>query len=177
VVGFSSVVADPRACHFKPSALLCRAGKNADCLTQVEVAAIEKFYSGPVNSGGQRLFPGVPLGSEPFWQLWITGTGGPQAMTFAQNFFKYMAFEPPAGPSFNAADYDFDKDPPRLAYTASIVNAATFNPTTAEIEFGDMNAFREAGASFSSGMAGRTPWCRLSSRSTSMKRSAKKSAE
>jgi len=33
----------------------------------------------------------------------------------------------------------------RLAYTASIVNAATFNPTTGEIEFGDMNAFREAG--------------------------------
>jgi hypothetical protein len=140
-----SVVADPRACHFKPSTLLCRAGDSADCLTQAEVAATEKFYSGPVNSGGQRLFPGVPLGSEPFWQLWITGTGGPQAMTFAQNFFKYMAFEPPAGPSFNAANYDFDKDPPRLAYTASIVNAATFNPTTGEIEFGDMNAFREAG--------------------------------
>jgi hypothetical protein len=42
-------------------------------------------------------------------------------------------------------DYDFDKDPPRLAYSASIINAATFNPSTGEIEFGDMSAFREAG--------------------------------
>jgi hypothetical protein len=67
-------------------------------------------------------------------------------MAFAQNFFKYMAFEPPAGPSFNATGYDFDRDPPRLAYTASIVNAATFNPITGEIEFGHLNAFREAGA-------------------------------
>jgi hypothetical protein len=55
-----SVVADPRACHFKPPTLLCRAGDSADCLTQAEVAATEKFYSGPVNSRGQRLFPGVP---------------------------------------------------------------------------------------------------------------------
>ena len=56
-----------------------------------------------------------------------------------------MAFDPPAGPSYNVINYDFDKDPPRLAYAASITNAATYNPSTGEIEFDDMNAFKEAG--------------------------------
>jgi hypothetical protein len=63
-----SVIADPRACHFKPTVLQCRAGDAADCLTQAEVGAAEKIYGGPVNSRGQQLYPGgVPLGSEPFW--------------------------------------------------------------------------------------------------------------
>jgi hypothetical protein len=140
------VITDPRACHFKPSTLQCRAGDGADCLTQAEVGAAEKIYSEPVNSRAQRLYPsGVPLSSEPFWLLWITGSGGPQMPVWAQSFFSYVAFDPPAGPSFKVTDYDFDKDPPRLAYSASIINAATFNPSSGEIEFGDMNAFREAG--------------------------------
>jgi hypothetical protein len=42
-------------------------------------------------------------------------------------------------------NYDFDKDPPRLGYEAFIFNAATFNASTGEIEFDDMNAFRQAG--------------------------------
>jgi feruloyl esterase len=64
---------------------------------------------------------------------------------WVQSFFSYLAFDPPAGPSFKLTDYDIDKDPPRLAYMASIVNAATFNPSSGEVEFGDMNTFRQAG--------------------------------
>ena len=64
---------------------------------------------------------------------------------FAQDFYRYMVFQPPPGPNFNLTDYDFDKDPSRLAYAASIGNAATFNPDTGEVEFGDMSAFRQAG--------------------------------
>jgi Tannase and feruloyl esterase len=140
------IIADPRACHFRPSTLQCRAGDGADCLTQAEVNVAEKIYGGPVNSHGQRLYPsGVPLSSEPFWPRWITGTGGPQMSVWAQSFFSYAAFDPPTGPSFKLANYDFDKDPPRLAYTASIINAATFNPSSGKIEFDDMNAFRRAG--------------------------------
>ena len=142
------LIAEPRACHFKPSALLCRTGDAADCLTAAEVGAAEKIYDGPVNSRGQHLYPGgVPLGSEPFWPIWVTGTGDrPTAATaFAQNFYRYIAFQPPAGPAFKVTDYDFDKDPSRLAYSASVLNVATFNPSSGEIEFGDMTAFRQAG--------------------------------
>jgi feruloyl esterase len=61
------VISDPRACLFRPSALQCRAGDAANCLTQAEVAAAEKIYSGPINSHGQHLYPGgVPPGSYRF---------------------------------------------------------------------------------------------------------------
>ena len=144
-----SVIADPRACHFKPSSLQCRAGDAAECLTLAEIGAAEKIYGGPVNSRGLELYPGgVPLGSEPFWPLWVTGQGDrPGSMAlFARDFYRYMAFQPPAGPEFKVVDYDFDRDPSRLAYAASIGNAATFSPGTHEIEFGDMSAFRQRGA-------------------------------
>jgi hypothetical protein len=143
-----AVIADPRTCSFRSSALLCRAGDAADCLTAEEVAAAEKIYSGPINSRGQHLYPGgVPPGSEPFWPFWVTGTDGTSAFMArrAQDFYRYYAFEPPPGPTFEVSDYDFDKDPPRLAHAASILNAATFNPNTGEMEFGDLTAFRQAG--------------------------------
>jgi hypothetical protein len=35
--------------------------------------------------------------------------------------------------------------PARLAYVASIFNAATFDPNTGAVDFGNMNAFRQAG--------------------------------
>jgi hypothetical protein len=142
------VITDPRACHFKPSVLQCRAGDAADCLTPAESAAAEKIYSGPFNSSGQQLYPGgAPLGSEPFWPFWVTGTSTApvQMALLAQEFYRYLAFQPPAGVPFKVTDYDFDKDPYRLAYSASIINAATFNSITGEIEFGDMSAFQEAG--------------------------------
>ena len=89
----------------------------------------------------------MPLGSEPFWPRWVTGTGtGPaQQAVIADNFYKYMAFSPPAGPTFKITDYDFDKDPARLGYASSIINVATFDPITGEMEFGDFNAFRQGG--------------------------------
>jgi hypothetical protein len=116
-------------------------------LTVAEVGAAEKIYSGPVNSRGQHLYPGVPLGSEPFWPRWVIGSGTapPIMAVMAEGSYRYLSFEPPAGPTFNLTDYDFDSDPPRLAYSASIFNAATLNPDTGDIEFGDMTAFQQAG--------------------------------
>ena len=55
---------------------------------------------------------------------------------FAQDFLRYMAFEPSAGPSFKVTEFDFDKDPPRLAPQARVYNAATFNPETGQTSFG-----------------------------------------
>jgi hypothetical protein len=123
-----------RGSHFKPSTLQCRAGDSADCLTQAEVGAAEKIYSGPINSRGQRLYPsGVPLGSELFWPLWLG-----RMPILVQSLFSYVAFDP----SFKVNDYDFDKDPPRLANVTTILNAATFNPSNGEIEFDDIGSFR-----------------------------------
>jgi pimeloyl-ACP methyl ester carboxylesterase len=142
------IIADPRACHFDPKVLQCRAGDALDCLTQAEVGVVEKWYRGAVDSHGQRLYAGgIPLGSEPHWRRWLTGTGTAPALLplFAQDFLRYMAFEPAAGSSFKVTDFDFDRDPPRMTFTAAMYNAATFNPTTGATDTSDLAAFREAG--------------------------------
>jgi hypothetical protein len=142
------IIADPRACHFKPSVLQCRGGDAADCLTQAEVGVAEKWYQGPADSRGRQLYPGgIPFGSEPHWPRWLTGVGTrtPALPLFARDFLRFMAFQPSAGPSFNVTDFDFDRDPPRLASMAAMYNVATFDPTTGEIDADDLSAFQQAG--------------------------------
>lgn len=142
------IITDPRACHFNPAVLQCRAGDAPDCLTQAEVGVVEKWYRGAVDSQGRRLYPGgAPFGSEPHWRRWLTGTGAAPALLplFARDFLRYMAFEPAAGSSFKVTDFDFDRDPQRMAFTAAMYNAATFNPATGSIDTSDASAFRQAG--------------------------------
>lgn len=121
------LVADPAACGFKPASLLCKPGQGADCLNADEVRVLERWYAGPKNSRGEQLFPGgLPLGSEPYWPLWLTGmdpAGGKLIYAFGQDFLRYMAFQDDPGDRYRAADFDFDKDPPRLAFMATIYNA------------------------------------------------------
>jgi len=142
------IIADPRACHFDPAVLQCRAGDAPDCLTPAEVGVVAKWYRGAVDAHGRQLYPGgVPLGSEPHWRRWLTGTGTAPAVLplFAQDFIRYMAFEPAAGSSFRVTDFDFDRDPQRMGFTAAMYNAATFNPTTGATDANDLAAFRQAG--------------------------------
>jgi Tannase and feruloyl esterase len=142
------IISDPRRCDFKPSALQCRAADGVDCLTEAEVGVADKWYGGPLTSSGKRLYPGgVPFGSEPHWPRWLTGAGNapPLMPLFAQDFLRFMAFEPAAGPSFRVTDFDFDKDPQRMGYTARMYNAATFDPDSGETITGDISAFRQGG--------------------------------
>jgi hypothetical protein len=121
------LIDDPRACGFKPAALQCAAGDQADCLTPDEVTGVEKWYAGARNSKGEQLYPGgVPVGSEPFWPLWLTGLekgGGRLLPVFAADFLRYMAFAEDPGESYAPAQFDFDKDPARLAPMQAIYNS------------------------------------------------------
>lgn len=141
------LISDPRKCEFRPVSLQCKSGNASDCLSEAEVAVLDKWYKGPVNSRGEQLYPGgVPLGSEPNWSRWLTGAGNasPLLPLFGQDFIRYMAFQPSAGPSFKITDFDFDKDPPRMAAMARTYNAATFNPS-GTISDADLTAFQQQG--------------------------------
>jgi feruloyl esterase len=122
------VVQDPRKCSFKPASLKCQADGGGDCLSAAEVAVLEKWYGGAKNSKGDQLYPGgVPLGSEAYWPRWLTGLPsgqGPAAAALANDFLRYMAFEPDPGPSYNLLKFDFDADPPRLKTMAPIYNSS-----------------------------------------------------
>jgi hypothetical protein len=135
------LIADPRRCDWQPQQLACGARRDGkDCLTQHEVAVLDHWYMPVTDGSGRVQYPGgVPKGSEPFWPLWLSGLPGssqPALITrFAIDFLRYMAFVPDAGPEFAVRDFDFDRDPPRLATMARIYDATS----------PDLDAFRARG--------------------------------
>ena len=132
------IIDDPRKCTFDPESLLCHGSETEPCLTPEQVVALKKLYSGPKNSAGMQLYPGgLPYGSEPFWSLWVTGSGKNPGLIelFNINFLKYMAFETDPDSSYDHYKFNFDSDPPKLAFMGEIYNAT--NP--------DLSKFREKG--------------------------------
>ena len=143
------LVADPRTCHFDPASLQCTGADSPGCLTTVEVEAVKRLYAGPHDAAGHLLYPaGLPLGSEANWGLWITGGGGrpPALPFFARDFLRYMAFVPDAGPTYHVSQFDFARDPARLAPMAALYNAATWVPgSPGSVQGADLSGFAKAG--------------------------------
>jgi Tannase and feruloyl esterase len=129
------LIGDPRTCKFDPSDLACRAGAKVGCLSSEQVAAVKKFYSGPVTSKGERIFPGGNMrGSEAAADFGINGYQTVFA-NFSKEFFQYMGFMPAPGPSWRSGDFDFDRDYKRLGMLESLY--ASTNP--------DLRKFKAAG--------------------------------
>jgi feruloyl esterase len=97
---------DPRDCHWDPAALQCTqtAADASTCLSAPQVAAMRKFYQGPVNPHtGKRILAGRVLGSEG------NGTGGPvatEALPRPDTNSPYWVF----GNDFDYRTFDFDHD-------------------------------------------------------------------
>jgi hypothetical protein len=122
------LIDDPRACDFKPARLKCQQAGRAECLTEAEVAVLEKWYGGARNARGEALYPGgIPFGSEPYWWLWLTGNEegrGRAVPAFAVNYLRYLAFPDDPGDSYHPTQFDFEKDPPRLQAMGEIYKSA-----------------------------------------------------
>ena len=63
------MVFNTRGCRFDPAALACKANKDDSCLSNVQVAALQKAFAGPVNSRGLQVYPGFP------WDTGIAASG------------------------------------------------------------------------------------------------------
>ena len=71
------LIADPRACGWKPSALACTTGQDPEsCLTPVQVTTLETMYRGVKSPDGQYAQWPMSKGGETLWSMFI-GTGGP----------------------------------------------------------------------------------------------------
>jgi pimeloyl-ACP methyl ester carboxylesterase len=60
----------------KLTALACAGSKQADCLSGVQISALEKVFAGPVNSKGQALYSDWAFDagiSNPGWRIWKLG--------------------------------------------------------------------------------------------------------
>lgn len=133
------LVSDPDACTPDFASVTCEAGQNSPCLSPAQVATLGVWYAtGAVNGAGEKLYPAtIPPGSEPYWPLWLTGSDKAPALVpaFNRNFLAFMAFQDDPGESFGTADFDFDRDPPKLDFMGRIYNS----------DIPDMTAFAAAG--------------------------------
>jgi feruloyl esterase len=111
------IIADPRRCKFDPSALLCKNGDEASCLTSPQVEAVRKIYAGPANPRtGERIFAGFPRA----WTGYFVGQPSPSRL----EFWNLWVFNSPA---WDWRTFDFDRD---LAYAdkkMAVVNALDTN--------------------------------------------------
>jgi feruloyl esterase len=105
------IISSPTTCHFDPKKLLCNGGSASSCLTQGQVTALEKIYSGPSNPRtGEKIYPGPFPGSEVGWGK----AGGTPLINHSTSsglssydFWAYTLFKNPA---WDFHKFDFDRD-------------------------------------------------------------------
>lgn len=134
------VVGNPLACSFDPAALLCRGGRKEHCLTPLQVAAVQKLYSGPRSSNVSvySTSGGEVPGSELSWISTYFSPDGRLGWLYSgiSDYFRYMIFLPDAGTSWNPPDVDFSETYKRFGVFNSFTSAA--NP--------DLRQFQQAGS-------------------------------
>jgi feruloyl esterase len=107
------IVDDPRTCGFDPRWLRCAGADQPGCLTDRQIAAVQRMYDGPRGSRGQQVYPGLPKGSEAAtvhpngspgsgWQQYWGG-----AEPARVNFWRYWVFN---DPKWDWWRFDVDRD-------------------------------------------------------------------
>jgi hypothetical protein len=100
------IISNPRACHFDPATLICRAHSTATCLSSEQVDAAKKIYEGPTTSNGQKLYSRGPM---PGAELTFPQTAGDGQSVFDSKAFRFFAFASDPGPSWKVGDFNFDE--------------------------------------------------------------------
>ncbi len=106
------VVDAPRRCGFDPDVLRCQDGDSGECLSAVQVEALQKVYAGPRNPRtGEAIFTGWPAGSEapPAGGGWATYLVAP-AQPMRLDYWGRWVF---GDPNWDYRTFDWDHD---LAY-------------------------------------------------------------
>ncbi|MEO2195756.1 MAG: tannase/feruloyl esterase family alpha/beta hydrolase [bacterium] len=121
------VLDDPRQCQFDPDTLTCAAGQDeSTCFTSAQAQAVKDIWSGPTNSAGDVLYPGLVPGGEAGrggWSSWVTGQQAYAGTHFmaAEDFMRNMVFD---DPEWDFRTWDYDRDlPVALAKTGEALDA------------------------------------------------------
>ena len=102
------LIENPAACRFEPATLACKGSDGPGCLTPPQVQAVKRIYADVRTTGGTKLFPGFPHGSELEWRLMTAnylGTTGQVA--FAESFYRYFVFQ---NPKWSYATMNLERD-------------------------------------------------------------------
>jgi hypothetical protein len=133
------ILNDPPTCHFDPAQLVCHGPDSDTCLSNAQVAALRKIYSGLSDAAGRHIFPGLEPGGEDGeggWKPWVTGSAPANSAgaAFVLNFFRYMVFSDPSW-DYHTANVELALQEANQK-TASILNATDPN----------LRAFQKRGA-------------------------------
>jgi feruloyl esterase len=95
---------NPARCAFDPATVQCKSDAQENCLTTAQVEAARKIYAGARNPRtGEKVFPGMPPGSELGW----TVLAGPKPFGIPVSHFQHVVFN---NPGWDFLSLDFDKD-------------------------------------------------------------------
>jgi hypothetical protein len=89
------MIFDPIGCKFDPETLVCKDAKQDSCLSQRQVAAIKKAFSGPRDSNGNQVYPGF---------LFDTGVAA------ARGISGVLRSPSPPGPPIQSTEMDIDRE-------------------------------------------------------------------
>ena len=125
------VVENVTACRFQPATLACARGKNDQCLTKAQIAAIETAFAGPRDKSGALAYSPFPYDTG----IVAEGGGIPGLLP--------SAAPSPLGPPSRALTYDVDANLARvrtdpfqtLSDTAGWTNLSTFLGHSGKIIF------------------------------------------
>ncbi len=131
----------PRACRLDLGLLpVCDEstdGHGESCFTAAELGVLSRWYQGPRNKEGKQLYAGVPPGSERYWLVWVLDPPDKVAPgnALAGDYARYLGFPEGVPNGYSAMDFNFERDPARLAANGEQLNA--LDP--------DLTAFRDSG--------------------------------
>jgi len=89
-----SLITNPAQCTFDPATVQCPAGAESagTCPTAAQVRAARTMYDGLRDPTGQKVWPGLPPGSEPFWGP-LTNPTNP--FPIAISYYRWVVFGDP----------------------------------------------------------------------------------
>ena len=134
------LIEDPRRCDWEKILAPCQSDRAGnECVAAAELDVLRKLYTGPTNSAGERLLPGGLMpGSEYECVPNFIGREGPAVFHPdgpIEQLYQYLLFFDDPGPGHSAREFDFDRDPARLALMETLYSA--LDP--------DLRAFRARG--------------------------------
>jgi feruloyl esterase len=122
------LLADPRACRFDPTTLLCRAGDSGECLTAPQAEAVKKVYAPTTKANGELIYPALQPGSE---LAWGPVTAGPTPFGISMWMFRYLHDDE----NWDWRTFDLDRDTALANEKAGFTNALQT----------DLSAFKKRG--------------------------------
>jgi feruloyl esterase len=105
-------LADPRACHFSPDALVCKGPETDACLTPAQAGSVKALYASSYLKDGSLVYHGLLPGGElggNGWPVWITGVkpGANAAAVLSEGYFRNLVY---ANPSWEPKSFNLDRD-------------------------------------------------------------------